>query len=139
MTCQKYTRAYLHGIVTSGMASAAILMTYHNVAYMQRLTHQMKESIKVGFCMSSGVFYLCRALVKDWRLCFCALWSANLALLILFKIFNLLLYFLSMYLSVIVHVSTHQTKKNCLQDQRFPDFVRNFIKTMFPEVGKHLQ
>ncbi len=34
-TCARFTRAYLHHTVTRGVASAAVLVTYHNVAYMQ--------------------------------------------------------------------------------------------------------
>jgi queuine tRNA-ribosyltransferase len=34
-TCRRYTRAYLHNLVTRNVPSAAILVTYHNVAYMQ--------------------------------------------------------------------------------------------------------
>jgi hypothetical protein len=35
LVCRQYTRSYLHHVVTRGVASAAILVTYHNVAYMQ--------------------------------------------------------------------------------------------------------
>lgn len=35
MTCKEYSRSYLHHVVTRGVASASILVTYHNVAYMQ--------------------------------------------------------------------------------------------------------
>lgn len=35
MTCKLYTRAYLHNLVTKGVPSAAVLVTYHNVAYTQ--------------------------------------------------------------------------------------------------------
>eukprot|EP00775_Hariotina_reticulata_P007805 gene7805-8002_t len=34
-TCQQYTRSYLHHTVTRGVPSASVLVTYHNVAYMQ--------------------------------------------------------------------------------------------------------
>lgn len=34
-TCQRYTRAYLHNLVTRNIPSAAILVTYHNIAYTQ--------------------------------------------------------------------------------------------------------
>eukprot|EP00199_Chlamydomonas_sp_CCMP681_P002077 CAMPEP_0119108094 /NCGR_PEP_ID=MMETSP1180-20130426/13465_1 /TAXON_ID=3052 ORGANISM="Chlamydomonas cf sp, Strain CCMP681" /NCGR_SAMPLE_ID=MMETSP1180 /ASSEMBLY_ACC=CAM_ASM_000741 /LENGTH=427 /DNA_ID=CAMNT_0007093677 /DNA_START=136 /DNA_END=1419 /DNA_ORIENTATION=+ len=46
MACKKYTRAYLHNVVTRGIPSASILVTYHNVAYMQCLCRRMRESIK---------------------------------------------------------------------------------------------
>jgi tRNA-guanine family transglycosylase len=45
MVCKKYTRAYLHNVVTKGLASASVLVTYHNVAYMQSLTRRMRQSI----------------------------------------------------------------------------------------------
>lgn len=36
MVCKKYTRSYLHHTIKAqGMAAPAILITYHNVAYMQ--------------------------------------------------------------------------------------------------------
>lgn len=46
MVCKQYTRAYLHNLVTKGIPSAAILVTYHNVAYMQNLTRRMRQAIK---------------------------------------------------------------------------------------------
>jgi queuine tRNA-ribosyltransferase len=44
--CQKYSRAYLHNVVTKGLASASILVTYHNVAYMQSLTRRIRQAIE---------------------------------------------------------------------------------------------
>jgi tRNA-guanine family transglycosylase len=35
MACRLYSRAYLHNLVARGVPSAAILVTYHNVAYTQ--------------------------------------------------------------------------------------------------------
>eukprot|EP00882_Tetradesmus_deserticola_P015291 GHRQ01016287.1.p1 GENE.GHRQ01016287.1~~GHRQ01016287.1.p1 ORF type:complete len:396 (+),score=137.37 GHRQ01016287.1:682-1869(+) len=46
MTCRQYTRSYLHHVVTRGVASASILVTYHNVAYMQGLTRRIRHAIK---------------------------------------------------------------------------------------------
>ena len=43
--CKQYTRSYLHHVVTKGTASPSILVTIHNVAYMQNLTRQMREAI----------------------------------------------------------------------------------------------
>ena len=45
MTCQKVTRAYLHNLVGKGIPFAAVLLTYHNIAYTQRLTKQIREVI----------------------------------------------------------------------------------------------
>lgn len=45
MTCRKVTRAYLHNLVGKGIPFAAVLMTYHNIAYTQRLTKQIREAI----------------------------------------------------------------------------------------------
>jgi len=39
LVCKQYTRSYLHhAIKAQGMAAPAILITYHNVAYMQVCT-----------------------------------------------------------------------------------------------------
>uniref|UniRef100_A0A383VT87 Queuine tRNA-ribosyltransferase catalytic subunit 1 n=1 Tax=Tetradesmus obliquus TaxID=3088 RepID=A0A383VT87_TETOB len=46
MTCRQYTRSYLHHVVTRGVSSASILVTYHNVAYMQGLTRRIRQAIK---------------------------------------------------------------------------------------------
>ena len=45
MTCKKVTRAFLHNLVGKGIPFAAVLMTYHNIAYTQRLTKQIREAI----------------------------------------------------------------------------------------------
>ena len=45
MTCKTVTRAYLHNLVGKGIPFAAVLMTYHNIAYTQRLTEQIREAI----------------------------------------------------------------------------------------------
>ncbi len=45
MTCKKFTRAYLHNLVGKGIPFAAVLMTYHNIAYTQRLTKQIRDAI----------------------------------------------------------------------------------------------
>lgn len=46
MACRLYTRAYLHNLVARGVPSAAVLVTYHNVAYTQSLTRRMRAAIK---------------------------------------------------------------------------------------------
>ena len=48
MTCQRYSRSYLHNVVTRGVPSASILVSYHNVAYTQRLTRRIRAAIKAG-------------------------------------------------------------------------------------------
>ena len=45
MTCQKYTRAFLHNLVGKGIPFAAVLMTYHNIAYTQQLTKRIRAAI----------------------------------------------------------------------------------------------
>ena len=45
MTCQKYTRAFLHNLVATGIPFAAVLMTYHNIAYTQQLTKRIRAAI----------------------------------------------------------------------------------------------
>ncbi|OWA50290.1 putative queuine tRNA-ribosyltransferase [Hypsibius exemplaris] len=47
LTCQKYTRAYLHHIVTD-LPTSARLMSIHNIAYQMNLMRQIRESIKSG-------------------------------------------------------------------------------------------
>ena len=46
MACRLYSRSYLHNLVTRGVPSAAVLVTYHNVAYTQRLTRRLRAAIK---------------------------------------------------------------------------------------------
>jgi len=46
MVCKQYTRCYLHNLVTRGIPSASMLVTYHNIAYMQNLTRRMRQAIK---------------------------------------------------------------------------------------------
>lgn len=38
-------RAYLHTVAGKSLTSAAILLTIHNVAYMQRLTKRIRQAI----------------------------------------------------------------------------------------------
>lgn len=46
-TCQTYTRAYLHSIVTVHTV-ACHLLTIHNVAFQLRLMKNIRDSIKAG-------------------------------------------------------------------------------------------
>lgn len=46
MVCRRYTRAFLHPLAAKGLAFAANLITYHNIAYMMRLSAQIREAIK---------------------------------------------------------------------------------------------
>eukprot|EP00873_Tetraselmis_striata_P042067 jgi/Tetstr1/462331/TSEL_007337.t1 len=43
--CANYSRAYLHTVAGKSLTSAAILLTIHNVAYMQRLTKRIRQAI----------------------------------------------------------------------------------------------
>ena len=45
MICKRYTRAYLHSVVRRGLPFAAIALSYHNVAYMQRLGADIRAAI----------------------------------------------------------------------------------------------
>ena len=45
MTCQKYSRAFLHNLVAKGIPHAAMLVSYHNIAYTQRLTAEIRAAI----------------------------------------------------------------------------------------------
>ncbi|KAG2483993.1 hypothetical protein HYH03_017160 [Edaphochlamys debaryana] len=44
--CRRHSRAYLHNLVTRGIPSASILVTYHNIAYTQALTAAMRAAIE---------------------------------------------------------------------------------------------
>ncbi|KAL4457743.1 hypothetical protein ABPG75_012608 [Micractinium tetrahymenae] len=48
MVCRRYTRAFLHPLAAKGLAFAANLITYHNIAYMMRLSAQIRQAIKEG-------------------------------------------------------------------------------------------
>ena len=48
MVCTKYTRAYLHPLVSRNISFASNLLTYHNVAFMQRLTKDIRAAIEDG-------------------------------------------------------------------------------------------
>uniref|UniRef100_A0A061QNN3 Queuine trna-ribosyltransferase n=1 Tax=Tetraselmis sp. GSL018 TaxID=582737 RepID=A0A061QNN3_9CHLO len=43
--CAKYTRAYCHNLAGKSLTSAAVLITLHNIAYMQRLTRRIRSAI----------------------------------------------------------------------------------------------
>ncbi len=45
LTCQQHSRAYLHALARRGLPAAAIAVTYHNVAYMQRLGRDIRAAI----------------------------------------------------------------------------------------------
>lgn len=56
MVCKQYTRSYLyHTIRAQGTAAPAILITYHNVAYMQ-----VRAQLAVWTAKIDGVCRLCR-------------------------------------------------------------------------------
>src|SRR5262245_16307583 len=44
----EYSRAYLHHLVKSGEALAAMLLTWNNVAYYQRLMQDVRDAIEAG-------------------------------------------------------------------------------------------
>ena len=46
MVCKKYSRAFLHPLAAKGIPFATNLITYHNVAFMQRLAKQIREAIR---------------------------------------------------------------------------------------------
>lgn len=46
MTCKMYTRAALHSFFTRGTTLGSRVLTYHNVAYMMRLTREIREAIQ---------------------------------------------------------------------------------------------
>lgn len=46
LTCRRYTRAFLHPLAARGIPFATNLISYHNMAYMQRLTKEIREAIK---------------------------------------------------------------------------------------------
>eukprot|EP00803_Ostreobium_quekettii_P011053 evm.model.scf_76.5 EVM.evm.TU.scf_76.5 scf_76:38529-39734(+) len=48
MVCGTYSRAALHSLFVKGTPVACRLISYHNVAYMMRLTREMREAIAGG-------------------------------------------------------------------------------------------
>lgn len=46
IACQKYTRAYLHPLVARNVPFASNLVTYHNIAFMQNLTREIRGAIE---------------------------------------------------------------------------------------------
>ena len=46
MVCRRYTRAFLHPLAGRGLPFASNLITYHNVAFMQRLAAQIRDAIR---------------------------------------------------------------------------------------------
>ena len=46
IVCKQYTRAFLHPLVARNLTFASNLISYHNVAFMQRLAAQIRAAIK---------------------------------------------------------------------------------------------
>ena len=46
--CRYYSRAYLHHVVKSGEMIAAMLLTWHNLAFYQDLMAELRDAIAVG-------------------------------------------------------------------------------------------
>ncbi len=46
--CKNYTRAYLHHLQKCNEILAVMLLTWHNIAYYQRLTKEIREAIDAG-------------------------------------------------------------------------------------------
>ncbi|MBM3612819.1 MAG: tRNA-guanine transglycosylase, partial [Alphaproteobacteria bacterium] len=46
--CRGYSRAYLHHVVRAGEIIAAMLLTWHNLAYYQRLMADLRAAIASG-------------------------------------------------------------------------------------------
>lgn len=46
--CKTYTRAFLHPLVHRGVGFATTLISYHNIAYTQRLTREIRSAIESG-------------------------------------------------------------------------------------------
>ena len=44
-TCRQHSRAYLHALARRGLPAGAIAVTFHNVAYMQRLGRDIRAAI----------------------------------------------------------------------------------------------
>jgi hypothetical protein len=80
MVCRTYTRSYLNNVITKGLPSASILVTYHNVAYTQSLTARMRAAIKVRnqdhswiqeACNLLEGAYHCGGITVQLRWCLC--------------------------------------------------------------------
>jgi queuine tRNA-ribosyltransferase len=46
--CRQFSRAYLHHTVKSGEIIAAMLLTWHNLSYYQRLMGEMRQAIALS-------------------------------------------------------------------------------------------
>jgi queuine tRNA-ribosyltransferase len=46
--CRGYSRAYLHHVVRAGEIIASMLLTWHNLAYYQRLMADLRAAIAAG-------------------------------------------------------------------------------------------
>jgi queuine tRNA-ribosyltransferase len=46
--CRQFSRAYLHHTVKSGEIIAAMLLTWHNLAFYQRIMDRLRTAIAVG-------------------------------------------------------------------------------------------
>ena len=45
LTCRQHSRAYLHALARRSLPAGAIAVTFHNVAYMQRLGREIRTAI----------------------------------------------------------------------------------------------
>ncbi|HYM17621.1 MAG TPA: tRNA guanosine(34) transglycosylase Tgt [Micropepsaceae bacterium] len=58
--CRSYSRAYLHHVVKAGEIIAAMLLTWHNLAFYQDLMHALREAIAQGALESFARSFLAR-------------------------------------------------------------------------------
>lgn len=113
MVCKNYTRCAIHNVIHK-LPSASMLVTYHNIAYMQNLTRRMRAAIKVGGSLWCGLllrthFNSCKAqMLAPIKACSlqCLSCSAGAS-------------------PPLLHTP--------LQAQAFPQFVRGFLKDLFPK------
>jgi len=80
MVCKQYTRCYLHNVVTRGIPSASMLVSYHNIAYMQvvyvliwSIHAAVLLSVIVCVCLALGVcVFVCVCVCVCVFLCVCS-------------------------------------------------------------------
>jgi len=82
MVCKTYTRAYLHPLVHRNIGFAASLISYHNIAYTQRLTREIRSAIEQGtmhdFVRKAVALHFPNGDVPDWVQLACELAEISL-------------------------------------------------------------
>jgi hypothetical protein len=131
MACQRYTRSYLHHTIKAqGLAAPAILITYHNVAYMQ-----VRSAGWGGGVYSSSKS--CGQAVRGLWFCCCVhsaecLLSNASQLIVCLAPVCLAPALVTLGACVVLQGLTRRLRA-AIKEQRLPDFVRGYVAGMFPQ------